>query len=769
MPLTKEQFNALREKGLSVEQITAFDKGMDAKDLAFEKKKANEGLASKIFRGITEPVVTLAARPFQVAKAIGGATEEEQAINLPYYGKIKTATTGKDIVRDVGRGFETVSLGVGGTGLAAGRTLFGKSVASTVPKILQTPGVVQSVKTGLKGTVKEGVKSFAQTGLTSGGITGFGMGLEEASEKPPEEAFNTIFKNTAFGAASGLAGGTVLGAITPVAAKGLIKIADYTKVPQLTQKISNVYKRTLNPTGRQAKIDSRFGNDSFSFLAQELPEMPLSVNKDGRVVADDAIEMAKQKYQAEASAFKPIIRNSGKYISVDDAVANMKKMAKAELDGSDLKRAEAQIDSEVDSFISQTDPADVNVDVRGKRYISLARADDMKSYSWSRGKGWGTPEAELWTDTNNMIGHSLKDAIEDAIDYAPIKEMNRRLGQWKSAIDMLEKRNNLPSGTGGKMSRYIARSTGTLLGGGIGGGQEGGFDNLTGAGGGYITANMLAALFANPNVRLFAIRALLKNLQKAGKMDMIREAQQILQEQSIKYRLPAAGGSSYVETPIILPEKMPSGPTGREVELGLNEVRGMNQLIPKNSEAIAPSVAPTTKDSMNVIMPETIPQTKPKSIKPVDKSIQGGYIRNADKVDVQGFSKEIKSAQISPNKVKLIPKEIRNEALKLHDDLDKLSPEVVMYYENMAGAIDEFRSLVQSGGVGKEELTAARDIFNGLKNKKIRIVPRGTKKPSIQSKVKGLITSPLGVGAATTAALAAAAKLAANRKKTNKE
>jgi len=679
MALTKEQFEALRSKGLSTEQIVAFDKGMTPEELGFERKKSSEGLASRIFRGITEPVVTLGVRPLQAVKAIMGDTPEQQAVTLPYYGKIKTAQTGKDIVKDIGRGVQTASLGLGGAGLSAGRTLFGQSVAKTVPKILQTPGVVQSVKAGLKGSIKEGVKSFAQTGLTTGTATGFGMGLEEAADKPPEDAFKTIFANTALGAVSGVAGGTVLGGITPVAAKGLIKIADYTKVPQLTQKISNVYKRTLNPTARQAKIDARFGNDSFNFLAQELPEMPLSVNKDGRVIADDALDMARQKYTAEATAFKPIIRNSGKFISIDDAVAKMKAMAKSELDGSDLKRAEAQIDSEVDSFLSQTDPNDVNVDVRGKRYISLARADDMKSYSWSRGKGWGTPEAELWSDVNNMIGHSLKNSIEGAIDYAPIKEMNRRLGQWKSAIDMLERRNGQVSGTGGKAARYIARSTGILSGGSAGFGDGDITDKLAGAGAGYMTANMLAALFANPKVRLFAIRALLKNLQKAGKMDMIKEAQQILQEQSVKYRLPAAGGSSYMEKPIILPSTMPKGATEREVSLGLNEVKGMNQSNPKYLDSAAPSAPPSIIPTIVSNIEKTIPKVEKKSSRVINRGGQeaaGGVAGIEIKKDENGkqtitFNKEKAIAGIiGMAAYKKLPKKVKTDAaIKLTEEL----------------------------------------------------------------------------------------------------
>jgi TatD DNase family protein len=46
------------------------------------------------------------------------------------------------------------------------------------------------------------------------------------------------------------------------------------------------------------------------------------------------------KYSAEAAAYKPIIRNSGKYIDIDEAIANAKAVAKKEFDGTDLIKAE---------------------------------------------------------------------------------------------------------------------------------------------------------------------------------------------------------------------------------------------------------------------------------------------------------------------------------------------------------------------------------------------------------------------------------------------
>lgn len=601
--LTKEQFTTLYNKGLSPELIARFEKGDTPDDIKFEEKKANEGFLASMGRSIITPIASLIARPIQTAALIAGKTPQEIDVATkriaPYFGNdLATPKNELDVLKDVGRGFETVALGFGTGGLAAGKTVLG----AVVPKVLQTPGVVGAVKTGFKGLAKEGFKEGAKIGLQGGTFMGFGQGLEQATEQPPEEAFKTVFLNTALGAGTGLVGGGVLGSATPLVVKGVSGVAKFANVTDLENKLSTGYKRILNPTARQIKVDSRFGGDSFTFLAQELPDLPISVNKDGRIVADDALEVAKQKYTAEATAYKPIIRNSGKYIGVDEIIAKAKAQARKEFDGTDLEKAELQIENEINAYLRNT-PQDVNVTADGRRFITLARADDIKTYSWNRGRGWGTPEAEVWNDTNNLIGHSIKDAIEKEIPDANIRAMNKRLGQWKNAIDMLERRNGNVSGSGGKLSKYIIRATGTTVGSGLGLDQGGLTGGLTGTGIGFLTANTLAVMLANPNVRLFVVRQILRNLRKAGRTDMIQEAQKILQEQSSKYLLPARGGTSYVEKPISLPQ------SARETNLGLNEVR--NTQIGQNTRSyISPIAMPTkqqtTSQTKNIMSNPTI-------------------------------------------------------------------------------------------------------------------------------------------------------------------
>jgi hypothetical protein len=528
----------------------------------------------------------------------------EKGVDYGYLGSVKP------IGADAFNKFKRKEI-TGNKALVEGGLDLGGTTAEIASNFIGGGGAIKTVATGLKGQIFNATKTAVKEGAKSLGLMSFGQSLQDAENTPTDVAYNTLF-----GTAAGATGGLVLGPLTPLASKGFKAAKSFTKVDQLEQKLADGYKKIFNPNARQIKADSRFGNDSFKFLAQELPDLPIEVNSAGKIEADNAIEMAKAKYAAEATAYKPIIRNSGKYIDIDQAISTAKAAAKKEFDGTDLIKAERQIDDEVNAYLANN-PQDVNVTANGKRFVTLARADDIKSYSWGRGKGWGSPDAEVWNDTNNLIGHSLKDLIEKELPEAPIRAMNKRLGQWKNAIDMIERRNAQVSGSGGRFTKRILQATVSSIGAGLGGNEGGIGGGITGAGTGFLTAQAIASLMSNPRVRLFAIRKILQNLQKAGRGDMIQEAEQILKEQANKYLLPAAGESSYVEKPIILPTSV------RETNLGLDEVRGLNQSQPNPLAKTEPIAAPTTVQNINSKKPinKTVPQIERLS------NTQGGFIK----------------------------------------------------------------------------------------------------------------------------------------------
>ncbi len=151
-----------------------------------------ENVAKDIVRGTLKPAVTLATRPFQLAKELiqpGEQTPQEQSVNLPFFGKIPAPQNQSDVIKDVGRGLETVALGFGGGGI-------GETAGQALKVPLKDLALKSAIETGKIGTV-------------------FGAGSEIAN-KGSQTDLSGLIKSSALGGASGFA----LGGATPFVAKG---------------------------------------------------------------------------------------------------------------------------------------------------------------------------------------------------------------------------------------------------------------------------------------------------------------------------------------------------------------------------------------------------------------------------------------------------------------------------------------------------------------------------------------------------------------------
>ena len=170
-----------------------------------EKKK--DGILKSVYKAVAEPVANLIARPGQaVQSALGYEPSTGKFLGLD----ITAPKTGKDVLADVGRGLETVALGVGG-------------------------GAVKDIaKAGLKGVIKQGAVQGAKQGAIAGGMTGLGQGLEQE-----DVTVGDVVSRTVGGAVLGGATGGVLGGGVPaVGAVGA-------KVGQIAQKGANVAKNVV--------------------------------------------------------------------------------------------------------------------------------------------------------------------------------------------------------------------------------------------------------------------------------------------------------------------------------------------------------------------------------------------------------------------------------------------------------------------------------------------------------------------------------------------
>lgn len=183
-PLTQEQFKSAQKAGFSTEKIVEMEKIRKSQSEAVPAEPPKEkkgGFFKELAKDIARPVVTLAARPIQLAKALAGASEEEQAVTVPGIGKIETVKSAKDVVKDIGRGIETAALAVPASKVAGVTkkvaTVFGRKVAPAVTKVATgaATGYAFDVGAGLEsgkgaGAFKPGLGTALGAAIPGAGI-----------------------------------------------------------------------------------------------------------------------------------------------------------------------------------------------------------------------------------------------------------------------------------------------------------------------------------------------------------------------------------------------------------------------------------------------------------------------------------------------------------------------------------------------------------------------------------------------------------------------
>lgn len=163
------------------------------KAVSVRSDRSNPTFGGEILRGIAKPAVTLMARPAQLTAALMGWDENRQTLKSGYLGDIKTSKSGKDVVKDVGRGLELVSNAVG-------------------------VGAVRNVG---RNAVKQGAIQVAKRvgieGAAAGFIQGVGSGISEG--KTGKDLLWNAAKSTGFGGLGGFllggAGAKLIGTKTP--------------------------------------------------------------------------------------------------------------------------------------------------------------------------------------------------------------------------------------------------------------------------------------------------------------------------------------------------------------------------------------------------------------------------------------------------------------------------------------------------------------------------------------------------------------------------
>lgn len=202
-------------------------------------------------KGLLKAPATIVARPFQLAAMLGGASEED--INKVNLGGLiaPIPRSGGDVIKDVGRGLETISYGVGG-GAAA-----------------------QGVKGLVQGSLIQGTKNAALQGAKAGAIAGLGTELEDqGADATVEGMLGRTAAGTAIGGITGgliPVGGAIVKNVIPGLARGGANLAGRAVqgAENATQRAAIIAKA---PKAEQAAMRSGVQDDVLNFVKSANPE-----------------------------------------------------------------------------------------------------------------------------------------------------------------------------------------------------------------------------------------------------------------------------------------------------------------------------------------------------------------------------------------------------------------------------------------------------------------------------------------------------------------
>lgn len=469
-------------------------------------------------RLINDPLDTLVIEPgVKLGQAVAGLGIQafgSEATKQKFAEEVQKPTTIPGIFSDSTMQGQK-QFGQGGASQIAGQALESASYLAPVK------GVGKVGESFAKGQIGKAFLGGASTGAYGGALGGAGQALQE------EPTLENVATNTLGGALGGAVVGGALGVAVPTAL-GLASNASKFRKPiieatekRLEEKVAN----TLKLTPKQIRLEERFAKNTPKFVVDE-GVAGLIKTSDGKTLdTTDAVIALAQKSEAENKAFQDILEVDPRYLSFEKARQEAISKAENQFFGTDRAKAIAKINNEIDAYENQFANKNI-VDADGDLLAVSSDFNRAKQDAWKKTKGFGNADAILENDINYLIGSVFKDNIERAYgEDVAIKELNKRLGEFASAIKLLDQRHGtkLPGGMLGRTAFRIA--------GAVSASSYGPIGEVAGA----LTGGRLAEILQDPKISTFMARKLLEKLGKSKVgMSVIDEAEKIMQMKAEK-------------------------------------------------------------------------------------------------------------------------------------------------------------------------------------------------------------------------------------------
>lgn len=495
--------------------------------VSVNEERAEPTAGGKFLRGIIRPFATLAARPIQLAKAIGGATEEEQKIKSKYLGDIETSKSGKDVLKDVGRGLEAVSYGIGG---GAG---------------------AQAVKGLGRQGLRQTIKQTAKEGLVGGAVGGAGMAIGEgksAGEVAGSALLGGILGAGAagtLGAGANLLGRGARGVKQGIQATGMVPVGEKS-AQRAIDSVATEYERAagtgLKPAFRKKQLAMKGDFKPWSTTLAEYGIVPEEGANKAWDVDKALLDLDGINDQFRASR-QYVLKNDSTIYNVDEAL----KAAEDKIDESiksELARnkAKARIRDEVEAALANKQ---VQTGANGERLIPATEMEFLKDIGYELTPFDATDPQRIMSSAGYSLAKAVNETVDKYTQFPSYRALNR---EWsnilnaKEALSQLSTKNvRISKGLSGQIA---LKTLGPLFGFSQGG--------ILGAVLGDLGAETAGRVFSDPQLRTFLQRAIIRNSKRGLPKDQLintlrKEVDDFLRNQEQLLRLPAPSPETPVE------------------------------------------------------------------------------------------------------------------------------------------------------------------------------------------------------------------------------
>lgn len=322
--------------------------------------------------------------------------------------------------------------------------LFGKAA-----KVAKTAATVENAT--VKAAKEAGIVKKTLKGLGIGAAAGGAAGGAQAAARAAQEnkSGSEIAIDAGIGAAGGAALGAPLGAVSG-AAKRVAELKDPAReVERRAGKLREFFNDSITMKNTYTRMNAKGNGDVAHVLASDDAFIP-TVNE-GKINSDASIAALQEKVTPLAQLVRGVVASEGKAVPISELQNQAyREISHLKLRGDEYNRVKAAIDKDIAAYTAS---------YAKNGNIALEAVDDIKKAKYGN-INFANPD--LYT-ADRAISRAARKTIERGVSDASVKNLNKELGKFYDAQEMLEKMNGRAV-KNGKMGKHFIRTAGFIVG-----------------------------------------------------------------------------------------------------------------------------------------------------------------------------------------------------------------------------------------------------------------------------------------------------------------